>query len=315
VLDVLVSAEELELCQVRTGEDKQLRELAKLLPVPLTEPDFGEARTKAHVLLQLHFSRRKLSPEQRADLDIVLDRAPALLQAMVDIISSSGWLRPALAAMELSQMLVQARWNTDSPLLQVPFFDLQTVERCLAAGVKRVEDIAELDEEQIEKVLQLAPEQMAQAAEFCNAYPAVEMSFALQSSTVSAGSAVDVAVTLERVADADDEQAGSDDALGKVIAPFFPKPKLEQYWLVIGDPEANALLSIKKITLGRKATPTLQFDAPKEAGSRELKLYLMCDSVQGADQVVSLRLDIQPGDGTHSDDSSDSGADDGQAET
>jgi pre-mRNA-splicing helicase BRR2 len=187
------------------------------------------------------------------------------------------------------------------------------VERCHAAGVKRVEDIAELDEEQIEKVLQLVPEQMAQAAEFCNAYPAVEMSFALQSSTVSAGSAVDVAVTLERVADADDEQAGSDDALGKVIAPFFPKPKLEQYWLVIGDPEANALLSIKKITLGRKATPTLQFDAPKETGSRELKLYLMCDSVQGADQVVSLRLDIQPGDGAHSDDSSDSEGDDGQA--
>lgn len=38
---------------------------------------------------------------------------------MVDVISSSGWLNPALAAMELSQMVTQGLWERDSPLLQV----------------------------------------------------------------------------------------------------------------------------------------------------------------------------------------------------
>ena len=47
-------------------------------------------------------------------------RYRGLLQAMVDVISSSGWLAPALATMELSQMCVQAQWDRDSVLLQLP---------------------------------------------------------------------------------------------------------------------------------------------------------------------------------------------------
>jgi hypothetical protein len=42
---------------------------------------------------------------------------------MVDVISSHGYLKPALLAMELSQMIVQAMWVTKSPLLQLPFID------------------------------------------------------------------------------------------------------------------------------------------------------------------------------------------------
>jgi pre-mRNA-splicing helicase BRR2 len=36
---------------------------------------------------------------------------------MVDVISSHGYLKPALLTMELSQMIVQAMWVTQSPLL------------------------------------------------------------------------------------------------------------------------------------------------------------------------------------------------------
>ena len=41
------------------------------------------------------------------------------LQAIVDVISSSGWLRPALAAMEMCQMVTQGMWERDSVLMQV----------------------------------------------------------------------------------------------------------------------------------------------------------------------------------------------------
>lgn len=44
-----------------------------------------------------------LSQDQRA----VAPEAVRLLQAVVDVVASSGWLSPALVAMEMSQMVVQ----------------------------------------------------------------------------------------------------------------------------------------------------------------------------------------------------------------
>jgi pre-mRNA-splicing helicase BRR2 len=63
----------------------------------------------------------------------VLDRATRLLQAMVDVLSSSGWLAPALATMELSQMCVQALWDRDSVLLQLPHITKEIAAKCAAA--------------------------------------------------------------------------------------------------------------------------------------------------------------------------------------
>mmetsp|Transcript_2687 Transcript_2687/g.8111 ORF Transcript_2687/g.8111 Transcript_2687/m.8111 type:complete len:460 (+) Transcript_2687:3-1382(+) len=329
VLDVLVSAEEFEEVPVRQGEEGLLAALSKRLPVPLTEPDFAESRIKAHVLLQLHFSRRELSADQREDLDKILDQALRLLQAMVDILSSNGWLRPALAAMELSQMLVQARWNTDSPLLQIPHFNKEIVARCNAAGVKRVEDIGELEEDKLNEVLGLGPQEMQEAADFCNSYPDLDLQVAIKSGkTAYTGEPVVVEVVLERVEDeedvdvdggeGEDRKRKRDDeptpakVYGKVIAPFYPKPKIEAYWLVIGDPKENMLLSIKKVSLAKQARFALEFDAPKSAGDHELKLYLMCDSVQGVDQVVDVHLHVEPsvgGDGAGSSSESGSGSD------
>ena len=42
-----------------------------------------------------------------------------LFQACVDVLSSNGWLSPAIAVMELAQMVTQAMWSKDSYLKQL----------------------------------------------------------------------------------------------------------------------------------------------------------------------------------------------------
>ena len=37
----------------------------------------------------------------------------------MDVLSSNGWLGPAIAAMELAQMVTQAMWSKDSYLKQL----------------------------------------------------------------------------------------------------------------------------------------------------------------------------------------------------
>lgn len=53
-----------------------------------------------------------------------------LIQACVDVLSSNGWLSPAITAMELAQMVTQAMWSKDSYLKQVPHFSTDHIKRC-----------------------------------------------------------------------------------------------------------------------------------------------------------------------------------------
>lgn len=61
-------------------------------------------------------------------VQMVLLDAVRLLQAVVDVISSNGWLKPALEAMELSQMIVQGVWSRDSYLRQIPHFTPEVIK-------------------------------------------------------------------------------------------------------------------------------------------------------------------------------------------
>jgi pre-mRNA-splicing helicase BRR2 len=143
--------------------------------------------------------------------------------------SSNGYLN-ALGAMELSQMCVQAVWDSDSPLKQIPGFTSEVIKRCEAAGAKSVFDILELEDDQRDSLLAMDARQMREVAKFCNAYPSIEVVHEVEDADeLSADSPISLTVQLEREMDEEDE------VVTKVPAPFFPVEKSETWWLAVGN--------------------------------------------------------------------------------
>ncbi len=84
------------------------------------------------------------------------------------MISSSGWLNPALAAMEMSQMVTQALWQRDPVLMQVPHFTREAAERAAAAGIETVFDLVEMEDEARGELLAMSDKQLEDVARWCN---------------------------------------------------------------------------------------------------------------------------------------------------
>merc|ERR1712001_746104 len=158
LIEIVAAAAEFEELTIRHGEDGILRSLSTKLPNKLTGGSkFNDPHVKTNVLLQSHLSRIDYkSAELQQDTEDVVGKAVRLTQACVDVLSSNGWLSPAIAAMELSQMIAQAMWNKDSWLKQLPHFTFETIQ---------------LEDDVRDKLLGLTENEMADVARFCNRYP------------------------------------------------------------------------------------------------------------------------------------------------
>uniref|UniRef100_A0A665VDX8 Activating signal cointegrator 1 complex subunit 3 n=1 Tax=Echeneis naucrates TaxID=173247 RepID=A0A665VDX8_ECHNA len=121
LIEIISNAAEYKNIPIRHHEDALLRQLAQKVPHKLNNPKFNDPHVKTNLLLQAHLSRMHLC---------WCLQAIRLIQACVDVLSSNGWLSPALAAMELAQMVTQAMWSKDSYLKQLPFFTSEHIKRC-----------------------------------------------------------------------------------------------------------------------------------------------------------------------------------------
>ncbi|KZT38321.1 putative RNA helicase [Sistotremastrum suecicum HHB10207 ss-3] len=296
LLEIVSSSAEFEEIPIRRHEEPVLRRIYDRVPVKIDKVDFDAPHFKTFILLQAHFSRIHLPPDLASDLTLVLEKVLNLLSAAVDVMSSNAWLN-ALGAMDLSQMCVQAMWETDSPLKQIPHFEPDVVRRCQTAGVETVYDLMEMEDDQRNELLQMDNAQMRDIATFVNAYPTLELSFELEKGDYRAGQPIVLHAVLNR--DADEE--GEDDDQ-RVVAPFYPGKKMANWWVVIGEPSTRQLLAIKRVTVKKSLTVKLDFTLPK--GRHDLKLYLICDSYMGADHDLALEpIDVAEGEDSDSDES------------
>merc|ERR1712086_931134 len=121
------------------------------------------------------------------------------LPIKVDVLSTQSWLNPALAAMELSQMITQGMWDKDSQLLQLPHVDAEVVERAKAKEVESVFDLMELEDADRDSILQMSNAQLSQVAAVCNSYPNIDLNYEVQEpEDICSGDSVTIIVDLER---------------------------------------------------------------------------------------------------------------------
>jgi pre-mRNA-splicing helicase BRR2 len=265
LLEIISSASEFDDIPVRPKEEEALRKLSRHLPLIISEGDnFEDAHTKSQILLQAHFSRIPLSNTVARDLTTILPIATRLLQAMVDVLSSNGWLSPALACMELSQMLTQGLWNNESVLLQLPHFTKELAQKCADAGVKTIADLMELEDEDRDALLKFTPSQLVAVAQVCNAYPDIDVSYHVHSADdLHAGAKATLEVRLLR--DPDDDDAPAAAGVPLVTSTRYPGSKTEGWWLVLGNMETNELVSIKRVAMAtREMKLQMEFTPPKE---------------------------------------------------
>jgi pre-mRNA-splicing helicase BRR2 len=300
ILEILSAAWEFASLPLRFGEEKTVKMLARTQPHSLPDAPY-DAHMKTLVLLQCHFSRTPIPADLRVDQHEILRDAPKLVQAIVDVISSNGWLKPALAAMELSQMLIQGLWNKDNPLKQIPHFTDDVIKRCVEYQgedpIESVFDILTLEDDVRNDLLCLPDDKMADVAVFCNNYPNIEVTYQVEDKNdVTTGDPVQIAVQLER--EIDDEEMTEEELakLGTVSAPLYPYDKKEGWWVVIGDASTNTLHALKRVNLVGKQRVMLEFLAPEEAGDYNLTLFCMSDSYLGCDQEYSVTLSVGQGD-------------------
>ncbi len=141
-------------------------------------------------------------------------------------------------------------------------------------------------------------------ATFVNSYPTLDVNHELAKGDYTAGAPITIQVSLSKDAD-EDMDASEDDET--VVAPFYPKKKLANWWVVVGEPKTRQLLAIKKVTVHRNLAVRLEFSLPQ--GQHALKLYVICDSYMGADHDIDLDLiDVAEGEESESEEESDEDA-------
>lgn len=301
IMEIVASATELEVVQVRTHEDSLLRRVYGKCPVKMAEPNFDSSQFKAFILLQAHFSRLQLPLDLAKDQEVILTKVLGLLSATVDVLSSDGHLN-AINAMEMSQMVVQGMWDRDSPLKQLPHFTPEVVKAASESGIKDIADfVQQMDPSENENYTQLVAKlglsqsQLAQVANFANSkYPDIDLEFEVEGpDDITAGAPAFLKVAIERnVYEDDDDDAAEVDTT--VHAPFYPVKKMENWWLVVGEESTKTLLAIKRISIVRKLNLRLEYTVPTP-GEHELKLYLMSDSYVGVDQDPSFKVTVAEG--------------------
>ncbi|KAI7887163.1 activating signal cointegrator 1 complex subunit 3 [Lichtheimia hyalospora FSU 10163] len=307
VLDIMGHAPEYDELPARCNEDLLNQEIEKFIPYKVRgSRDFKSPHIKAYVLTQAHISRIELPiSDYITDQITVLDSSIRFCQAMIDVAADAGYLTTTLTIMNMLQCIKQARWPEESTLLTLPKLKSRMLNYIKHPRSKKpltcLAELMQYSDKQIRTIFEnvpgLSPSDLNEIQRVVGRLPNMDVTTTIVSKKpyLIPETAYKIQVQLSRRGN----KRGTHD--GKVYAPQFPKPQYESWWLVMGDPETDELLALKRIsmrngpneTLGNKATSTINFETPVHLGKHKYAMYLMCDGYLGLDQQLDIEFETR----------------------
>ncbi|KAK9768510.1 putative steryl acetyl hydrolase mug81 [Basidiobolus ranarum] len=310
VMRILCNAYEYEEFPVRHGEDLVNGELEKLLPLKANLP-YDSPHAKSFLLLQAHFSRLSLPiSDLMTDTISVLDQSIRILQAMVDIAATQGFLSTCLDTMTVMQSIKQGRWPTDHSLLMLPHLDLEMIRKIpfKNRSIKCTGEVVELINGDLEKSLRhlgsINREQINEIVRVVGSLPLMEVKYSIRnahSRSLSPDTEYQLEVMVNRKFPSKRHLPGSGKEYdGRAYCAKFAKPQYEGWWVVLGDAEQDDVLAIRRISMqsgpGQKFSPQntvkLSFITPETPGKYRFTLFFISDVYMGLDQQYDLSFTV-----------------------
>lgn len=84
-------------------------------------------------------------------------------------------------------------------------------------------------------------------------------------------------------------------------APRFPKPQYESWWVVLGDPDTDELMALKRVsmrggpneTITNRSSVRIEFVAPERLGKGRWELAVVSDGYLGCDWIGAVDFEVR----------------------
>ncbi|VDK82233.1 unnamed protein product, partial [Litomosoides sigmodontis] len=236
--------------------------------------------------------------------------------AMLDISLLHKWLSTALSVIILMQMIAQAAWHTDHPLLVVPYFsddvinrigadstipilknlfglDKPNIEQARKKAIKKLLEMTVFDEHQAVEIVDVLlkwPVLQPRNCVLCGANQVFEIDY-LQDErwpkyiNVESDTSYRMLFTVELVGPYRFET--------DAFCPRFHKKKTAGWIVIIGEKDTGEVLCCKKIPpIAGSKQLTVPFRMPKRLGRHIFTAFILSDSYIGIDQEYNLHCEI-----------------------
>ncbi|KAI9593363.1 Sec63 Brl domain-containing protein [Syncephalis fuscata] len=334
LIDILSNSTEFkEECPWRPNDAKAVPELAAEVKkaVEARSEKFERSKKftaptayKALTLLYAHFYRVPITDaDLKKDQEFIVGKSAHLVQGMMQIALSHGWLATSMFCMDMSQA-IQGTNSQGSPLLQLPSVDQEIIKHCKTKkrNVRTVTELMEVPEDERRSLLRtLGDEEYKNTMLVAKHHPRLEVTRAIlkvigdDACTPGAIITFLVRLRLTECSQSTDDlpvpsQPGSAEEVDQLLAtdyeaigserpapahaPYFPLNKRPAWWVVLGDLRSNGIVAspVTITDLIGDREVKIQFQAPARVGHYPFTVFVKSDTYLGCDARMDVRLQV-----------------------